>query len=104
VRVEVQKGKGTVMMTRGVHVGEMSPFVDVEKFMVKVQGTINKALAQLDGCEEQQRVLAMNIMSPDATIPLEWVSQIRELVHAESSGAVQCEIAFHYGYLDPDEG
>lgn len=103
VRVEVQKGTGTVMMTRSRRAGEVSPFVNVERFMSKVENTIKKALGQLCGCYKKQRVLAMNVMSPDATIPLEWISQIREVVHTESLGAVQCEIGFHYGYLSSQQ-
>jgi hypothetical protein len=99
VEITAREGHGAVMLFRSMGVGDTTPYVDREKLMAKVRDTVRKGVAQLAGCFRPVRVLGINIMSPDATIPSDWVDEIRHRVEAESGGTVQAEITFHYGYL-----
>jgi hypothetical protein len=91
-------GSGRLMMVRGCRLGD-GPFVDADKLFAKIGSAVDRALEQLASCYGRNAVVAMNLMSPDASIPLDWTQKIRDTVPTKSAGTTACELVFHYGYL-----
>jgi hypothetical protein len=101
MRVEVQPGQGRVSMFRGMILGTVFN-VREDKFLQKIRRTVEKeALPQLAKCQHQLRVLALNIITPDAGFPMEWNAEIRSIVDELSADSVTCEILFFHKYLEP---
>jgi hypothetical protein len=68
VKVGIVEGDGSVMMTRGISIGD-STFVEEDKLMKKVDTVVEKAVLQLRQFDCEERVLAINIMTADMMLP-----------------------------------
>jgi hypothetical protein len=101
LRVEVQPGQGRVYMFRECILGTLCN-IQEDKFLRKVTDTVTSALPQLEKCRHQRRVLALNIITPDAALPGDWNAKIRNIVAELSGGSVLSEVLFYQKYLEPD--
>lgn len=100
VKVRVREGRG-VSLQRGVG-GSMDwgPFTKTDRFYSHAAEKIRKGVEQLRTRSDRKSLLVLNVESPDGTLDSDVVLKLREIVLAESSGAVEGAFLFQYCWLE----
>jgi hypothetical protein len=96
IEVSLVKGTGSVCLTRGIG-GDSpeGPFVDLRALEAKATDTISKAAHQLSPYKDAERVLALNISTPDAMPSSKIVELLRRLVWREGKGKMKWLLLHH---------
>lgn len=98
--VAVEAGDGGVCMIRGVGGdGPDEPFVDLQALEKKAGDTVRKAVRQLSPYAPAERMLVLNISTPDAMLSTEIIQLLREIVRREGNGEVECFLLHHHHSL-----
>jgi hypothetical protein len=99
MRVEVEFSRSSdkpILYRRlGGHL-PIGPFRDAKAFLCKVSDTVSNGISQLASCSCQLKVLAVNISTPDYTLPDDWALRVKEMVYEESEGRVECLVSSQF--------
>jgi hypothetical protein len=102
VQIRISEGPSGIVMKRSM--GGAYPFgpcTDEMKFLEKAKDTIRKAIKQFSHYPNDTRLLALNLQTPDGTIPTDHLIRLQEIVAGESNGTVQCILFLQFHFIQP---